>query len=43
MNDEELESRLARWQPTDAPPELLRRLRFAEPPTRTARWFARWP
>ncbi len=44
MNDEELEARLARWQPTDAPPELLRSLRAAAPAT--ARGAARgwsWP
>ncbi len=38
MNDKELETRLARWRPADAPPELLRNLRAAAPPARTRRW-----
>lgn len=41
MNDDELEARLARWLPSDAPPDLLRRLRAAAPPTRMERWS--WP
>lgn len=40
-DDEDLEARLARWQPADVPPGFLRRLRAAEPPGRTARWS--WP
>ena len=43
MNDDELEARLERWQPADAPPELLRNLRAALPTAArtTGRWS--WP
>ena len=33
-DDEDLEERLGRWRPAEAPPDLLRRLQALEPPTR---------
>lgn len=41
MNDDDLEKRLGRWFPADPPAELMRRLRTAEPPATSGKWFAR--
>jgi hypothetical protein len=40
VNEEDLEAWLAGWRPAEPPPNLLRRLRAAEPPVRAKRFWS---